>query len=225
MLGVDVNLWRGDIDWQRVAAWRETRRGTEYRIAFATLKASHGVTGTQAPLWEHWAREAPEMVSSGVPLVGGCHRLLAGDAVAQVNAYRDALAVIGGHVGRIVQLDAEAADEPTIRAWLAEWNRQTNGYPVLGYLPDWKEQQWSDSVLATYGFAAWWASEYVAAEGTALDLMDTITDDKWHAHDAVAPAILQYSSKATVSGVAGPCDVNLYRGTLADLAAIATRNH
>lgn len=85
MLGIDVSLWRGDIDWQRVASIEGPSR-----VVFATLKASHGVSG-QPGLSEHWLREAPEMKSSGIPLVGGCHRLLRGNAEEQDGVFLDAM--------------------------------------------------------------------------------------------------------------------------------------
>lgn len=235
LLGIDVSLHRGDIDWPAVAAvtWTHVEpTGVEgefvtterYRVQFATLKASHGLPGTQAGLEEHWAREAPEMAASGIPLVGGAHRLIAGvDPAGQVDAFQAAMWLIGGHQGRLVLLDAEMGDPATILEWMAEWNRRTGGYPVLGYVPDWKEVQWTGNEMSSFGFAGWWASEYVPGEGNPVDLIHAITDEHWHSHDGIAPTILQFSSRAVVPGVNPPTDVNLFRGTLAELRELATR--
>lgn len=220
LYGVDLNAWRGDVDWPALAAWRNG----DHRMAFATLKASHGAADAPPGVDAHWAREAPEMAASGIPLVGGCHRLTLDAPVAdQVSKFLSAMDVIGGYAGRLVQLDCEAADQATIVAWMAEWNARTDHYPVLGYLPDWRESQWANSNLNEYGYGGWWASEYVEGQGDPVGLATLITPEHWHAHDGVEPTILQYSSKGVVPGVEGTCDVNLFRGTLAELRELATR--
>jgi hypothetical protein len=209
--------------------WLNPGTGQEERLVnFATLKSSHGLTG-QSGLEDHWNREAPEMVASGVPIVGGCHRLLAGDGAAQVQVYLDALELIGGYEGRIVQLDCADADPQTIRDWMAEWNRVTNAYPVLGYLPDWRESGWIGSDLATYGFRAWWASEYVVdehrveVEGPLTEVFQRIRAEQWHSQDGVEPTLLQFTSRSLVDGVPGFCDGDVFRGTLAELRELATK--
>ena len=220
-----MSLWRGDIVWPLVfAPWADVN-GRAYQVGFATLKASHGADG-QPGLAEHWARESVEMAAAARSvgaLVGGCHRLLPGNATAQVEVFLLALARIGGPAGRVCQLDCEAADPATVTGFVAEWNRATDSYPLIGYLPDWRESQWPASMLTSYGFAGWWASEYVPGDGTPDQLLARVTAAHWHPQDGVAPLILQYSSKATVAGVPGPCDVNVYRGTLAEMQAVATR--
>lgn len=204
--------------------WKDSA-GKEWKFGFATLKASHGLTGTQAGLAEHWAREAPEMAASGIPLVGGCHRLLAGvDVAAQIMAFTDAMRLIGGYRGKLVQLDCEGADMGSVMKWMEMWNLATNHYPVLGYLPDWRESGWLGSDIASYGFAGWWASEYVAGESLRADeLFATVTPAQWHPQDGVNPTILQFTSKAIIPGVPGLGDVNAFRGTLTELKALATR--
>lgn len=200
--------------------------GFRHRINFATLKATHGVAG-QEGLAEHWAREAPQMRDCGIPLVGGCHRLMPGNPRDQVEIYLEAVQrQLGSYEGRIVQLDAEAADPATTREWLAYFAEITNHYPVAGYLPDWREGTWPSSDLAAYDFGGgWWASEYVPDPGSGglIELYNAITAAQWHSWDGVAPTILQFSSQATIPGVPGTCDVNVYRGTLPELKAKLTR--
>lgn len=193
------------------------------RILFATLKASGAHGGGAAELSAHWAREAPEMAASGIPLVGGCHRLSPGNALTQVDAFLEAMELIGGYQGRLVQLDCEAADPATLLGWLAEWRTRTDGYPVLGYLPDWAEAKWPFSDLSSWDFAGWWASEYVEGTGTPLELLAKVTEDKWHLVDGLAPTILQFTSKSVVPGVPGTCDANVFRGTLNELKVLATK--
>jgi hypothetical protein len=131
--------------------------------------------------------------------------LLPGNAEEQVGVFLDGMrAGLGSWRGHLVQLDCEAADAQTIREWLRVWRVTTGGYPVLGYLPDWREGQWAGSDLATYDFAGWWASEYVPGEGSMLDLFAKVTADTWHRWDEVEPTILQFTGKASVPGVPGP---------------------
>lgn len=206
--------------------WSNPDTNKEERlINFATLKAMHGARGVQPGLREHWEREAPEMATSGIPLVGACHRLLPDiPALIQVADFLDALNVIDGYEGRIIELDCEQGNPQAIRDWMVEWNHQTHGYPVMGYLPDWKESTWIGSDLSRYGFAGWWASEYVSGENLpALDLFSRITENHWHSHDGVSPTVLQFTSKALVPGVPGVCDVNAFRGTLTEFHSLTTK--
>ena len=154
--------------------------------------------------------------------MGGCHRLLPTNIAAQVDLFLLRMSNIGGYEDRIAQLDCEQGTPQSIRDWMAEWNRRTDAYPVWGYLPDWLEMQWAGSDLAAYGFAGWWASEYVPGEGPYRDLAKLVTETQWHIHDGVKPAILQFTSRASVPGVSGYCDVNIWPGTMAELRALAT---
>jgi hypothetical protein len=213
-----VSPWRGDIDWQKVAGVQGPGR-----VLFASLKASGA--DAHGGLAEHWAREAPEMKVSGIPLLFGCHRLHIGGVAAQVEEFIAAMtAGLGGYVGYGVHLDAEAADPASIIEWMARWNDRTQSYPVTGYLPRWKETQWANSSLGAYGFRAWWASRYVQDLGTPLALLATVPEEFWAPHDGVEPTILQYSASSIVDGVNPPTDVNTFRGEIHQLRNIVTRD-
>jgi hypothetical protein len=45
----------------------------------------------------------------------------------------------------------------------------------------------------------------------------------WNAWEGFAPTILQYTSKGTLPGITGPCDVNQVKLSLADFLKLATR--
>jgi hypothetical protein len=64
-----------------------------------------------------------------------------------------------------------------------------------------------------------WASSYVSGTGSAAILYPGDTSTRWGAYSGQTPAILQYSSSATIGGQT-TCDANAYRGTLAQLTAL-----
>jgi hypothetical protein len=61
-----------------------------------------------------------------------------------------------------------------------------------------------------------WASSYVGGSGTASALYPGDSSGKWAPYSGQTPAILQFSSSATIAGQT-TCDANAYRGTLAEL--------
>ena len=64
-----------------------------------------------------------------------------------------------------------------------------------------------------------WASSYVDGSGGFRKLYPGDSSDRWNAYSGQVPAILQYSSSATIGGQS-TCDANAYRGTLAELTAL-----
>jgi hypothetical protein len=64
-----------------------------------------------------------------------------------------------------------------------------------------------------------WASSYVSGPGGFLALYPGDDSSRWAAYSGQTPAILQYSSSATVGGQT-TSDVNAYRGTLPELTAL-----
>lgn len=61
-----------------------------------------------------------------------------------------------------------------------------------------------------------WASSYVGGTGTASSLYPGDSSSRWDAYSGQTPAILQFTSSATIAGQT-TCDANAYRGTLAEL--------
>jgi GH25 family lysozyme M1 (1,4-beta-N-acetylmuramidase) len=64
-----------------------------------------------------------------------------------------------------------------------------------------------------------WASSYVTGSGTAAGLYPGDSSSRWDAYSGQTPAILQFTSSATIAGQA-TSDANAYRGTLAQLTAL-----
>jgi hypothetical protein len=64
-----------------------------------------------------------------------------------------------------------------------------------------------------------WASRYVTGAGPASKLYPGDSSPRWAAYSGQTPAILQFTSSATIVGQT-TCDANAYRGTLAQLTAL-----
>lgn len=225
VFGVDVSYHQGSINWGAVRS---------DGIGFATIKASAGTRAQSPDSGPYFRSQFPRARAAGVPLIGGYHWLRSGNVAAQVSYFLDQWAPVGGYEGRIVQLDWEdlrsgstLVDRPswsTGKAWLAEWRRRTNNYPVVIYLPDWFYPQIpgrpSSENLVTLGCPIW-ASEYASGG----DYRANYPGDgarNWHGYGGITPSILQYSSAGRVNGISGGCDVNAYRGTLDSLRSLLT---
>lgn len=92
-------------------------------------------------------------------------------------------------------------------------------YRPVVYAPEWTYGE----RLKGLGYPLW-ASSYVPGAGTGSALYAKAGGDdspRWAAYSARIPVILQFSSSATVAGQA-TCDVNAYRGTLAQLKELVS---
>jgi hypothetical protein len=85
--------------------------------------------------------------------------------------------------------------------------------PIV-YAPSWV---YGDS-LTGLGYPLW-ASRYVTGTGGFRSLYPGDSSSKWAGYSGQTPAILQYTSSATIGGQT-TCDANAYRGTLAQLTAL-----
>jgi hypothetical protein len=85
--------------------------------------------------------------------------------------------------------------------------------PVV-YAPKWAY----GNTLAGLGYPLW-ASSYVTGSGPAAGLYPGDAADRWAAYSGQTPAILQFTSSATIAGQT-TCDANAYRGTLEQLTAL-----
>lgn len=85
--------------------------------------------------------------------------------------------------------------------------------PIV-YAPEWV---YSDT-LSGLAYPLW-ASSYVSGTGTASALYPGDNSSKWHAYSGQTPAVLQFTSSATIAGQT-TCDANAFRGSLQELVAL-----
>jgi lysozyme len=189
--GVDVSHHQGAIDWPAVAAsgW-----------AFAVIKATEG-TGYVDP-----ALAANRAGARAAGLVTGLyHFARAGDPVAEANYFASTVGALSA--GEFIALDWEVQAANPV-AWCKAWlDRATAclGPRPLIYL--------NQSTMASYDWApvaadsGLWEAKYDGSPSAPVT-----------AHWAFA-AMKQYGSTGSVSGIGGPCDVDEFYGTAAQLRA------
>src|SRR5262245_16927127 len=97
-------------------------------------------------------------------------------------------------------------------AMCAELRRRT-GKATIHYAPRWA---YGDGVP---GDDPLWASSYVSGSGDFKTLAAKVTASRWTSYSGRTPAILQYTSSATL-GRQPTCDANLFRGNLDDFARL-----
>lgn len=204
--GVDVASYQGNPSWSRVY---------EAGVRFAFSKVTQS-TNYVNPTWSH---NKAGMLGLGDRFLGGAYHFLhGGDGAAQARFFLSK----AGDVSKLaVALDVEAggADAATSRAWVKEFKRLTGGHPVIGYYPRWYWDQTGRPDLSF--FDTIWQSRYVSGSGSPTGLFSRVPAAWWTTFGSEPISILQFSSSGTVAGISGHCDVNAYRGTLAELRALA----
>ena len=204
--GVDVASYQGTPDWRRVY-------DAGVRFAFSKVTES---TNYLNPTWGH--NRAGMLALGGNFLPGAYHFLHGGNGAGQADYFLSK----AGDVSRLaVALDVEAsgANAATARDWVARFKARTGGHPVIGYYPRWYWEQTGRPDLSF--FDSVWQSHYVTGSGSAAALYAKAPESWWASFGGEPISILQYSSSGSVSGIAGRCDVNAYKGTLGQLRALA----
>jgi GH25 family lysozyme M1 (1,4-beta-N-acetylmuramidase) len=189
-------------------------------IAFVTHKAGGDANDQELNDWWAGVRKAGPSLLLGAywVLFPGSPRTRAGKFLdvldSQCPGWRDRDAFI-------LQVDCEKwnGDAGTvpgladIRAFCDQLKQRTGLVPIV-YAPKWVY----GNSLRGLGYPLW-ASSYVSGSGGFKALYPGDGSSKWAAYSGQVPAILQYSSSATIGGQ-GTSDANAYRGTLAQLKAL-----
>lgn len=193
-------------------------------IVFITHKA--GGDALDAELDEWWA--SARGLGSNI-LLGAYWVLYPNNPVGRADAFLARLdSVCAGWRNRsafILQVDCEkwggnpdtVPSLSEIRAFCDRLVERTNGkYRPIVYAPKWV---YGDS-LKGLGYPLW-ASSYVSGTAGYRALYPGDSSSRWGAYSGQTPAILQYTSSATI-GNQTTCDANAFRGTLAQLASLVT---
>lgn len=189
-------------------------------FVFITHKA--GGDDSDAELDDWWA--GVRKLGGGV-LLGAYWVLLPGNPVGRADAFLNRLdAACPGWRDRpfILQVDCEkwggdASTVPSKAEIKAFCDRLVAKVPKLRpivYAPEWV---YGDR-LAGLGYPLW-ASSYVTGSGAASKLYPGDGSSRWHAYSGQTPAVLQFTSSATIAGQT-TCDANAFRGSLAQLTAL-----
>ncbi|MEU5721955.1 hypothetical protein ABZ783_09030 [Micromonospora sp. NPDC047738] len=224
-------------DWDRVKGefdWAAVRRATSPVLC---LRASYGDPQGFHPPSPHVADMARGAAGAGFDVIGGYHNLIRGDQAStnrQVDYLRSTLDGIGAvwamlDVERYPELVANglwprfddvrrfvdrwhAVDQRVLAIYLPKWNWDGNlGRPDLRPLN-------APLVASDYGSNPTGAPAAVYAQGGGDG------GPGWAAYGGVTPSIWQYGSNVACPGASGQTDCNAYRGTLAQLRALLTKD-
>jgi GH25 family lysozyme M1 (1,4-beta-N-acetylmuramidase) len=213
------------LDWSSLAGPHDARKLAGTHWQFATIQLTFGDESRQPTLLLDWTKKhAPRLAESGVPLVGGYHVLLPGNAIVQARWFHTHLTKYFGTSGYIAQLNWESlgrsrtATYKDAREWLTEWSRLTNNYPVALYVPRWFHAQIGAPSLARLGEnITLWNSHYAATAAGPVSIKG------WSGYGDLPVMILQYYDKGHPPGFTGDVGLNLFRGPLHQLCALLTR--
>lgn len=190
-------------------------------VSFFTHKCTDGPRYYKDP---YFARAMAGAKSAGIPLLGAYHVLWNGNVAAQMDWFMsvlDAEAPGWRSGGFLLQLDCEpfsynggAPSAASIKQ-AADHLRAKTGYTPLVYGPKWV---YGDR-LRDLGYPLW-ASNYGKNDaGTVATLAAAVSAGQWAAYSGQTPTVLQFGSRCVI-GTQPTCDINAYRGTLAELRAL-----
>lgn len=202
--GIDVSNWQGAVDWGRV-------KGSGRLFAFA--KATEGSTFVD----KTFASNRLGMAGAGLVLRGFYHFARPDRNTAAAEAAHFLRTVGPLSPGEVPVLDLEVAPGPGVGDWAAEWlalvAQGTGRTPIL-YSYESYLYSVPTSRLTQYPL---WVAAWGANDGTVPTTPPG--NDRWSRW-----TWWQYTSKATVPGVAGHVDDSIFMGTVEELAAHGGRS-
>jgi hypothetical protein len=190
-------------------------------FSFFTHKAGGDANDAEIGTW--WS--GVKSLSTSKALLGAYWVLYPGSAGSKADQFLARLdATCPGWRNRpfILQVDCEkwnndsgtVPSKADIKAFCDRLKARMPKLRPIVYAPEWV---YGDK-LAGLGYPLW-ASSYVSGSGKASKLYPGDSSSKWGAYSGQTPAILQFTSSATIAGQT-TCDANAYRGTLAQLTAL-----
>jgi GH25 family lysozyme M1 (1,4-beta-N-acetylmuramidase) len=202
---VDCSSYQGNPNWARVAAV----------CAGGAEKVTEG-TGYLNPDWAASKTGLKQAAAHGfVPLAYMFLDASGSGAAQAVWFWKNAGDLTG--FGIVVDLERAPDGNPTRQQAadaVGELRRRYPGHPIGGYCPHWYTGG------EDLSFFDWlWASEYVNGSGDPAQLYKGVPAAWWAPYGGRTPLMLQFTSSASVAGVAGPVDCSAFAGTAAQLAS------
>jgi GH25 family lysozyme M1 (1,4-beta-N-acetylmuramidase) len=199
-------------------------------IAAVAMKATEGIT------WEDskFATWLPQVIDNGM-LPIAIHYLRSTSGAAQAQHFYNRIRGLHGTIDGIgVQLDCEAdGGTNQIRDFVNEWQQLAQRPVTFGYSGLWWWPSHTNNLNGSALGMALWDSRYLwdtAANksriGTKEQLRDQVPASWWVPSYFGAPGqptrakMLQYTSRGCAGGLYANVDLNLFDGTLAELATM-----
>jgi GH25 family lysozyme M1 (1,4-beta-N-acetylmuramidase) len=229
IFGIDVSHHQGG-----KVAWGPIRdAGVDFMIARASLSLEPDT---------HFHGNITRAHDAGVPVLGAYHFLYPRKRAKpedQADLFLDQVKV---QKGKLLMLDVErdkGGVRPNIddaRAFAERFAKGSDGHPLLMYAPHWYWGVLNDPPASDLGKLV--ASRYVPVDMKKNDkgkfvkvkmtperAFSKLAHGFWVAHHGgwKRATILQFTSYGLVPGVGGPVDVNAFRGTVDQLAALTRK--
>lgn len=212
-----------DFDHDRGMRAHHIRNAAEGGLSFFTHKVTEGTR----TIHTHCGDKLRAAADAGIPFIGAYVVVRTpgnnnhGSVSAQVNFAIDELdkqyPAWRDHPGFFWQVDLEKWSYDAVSqnhgVEMCRLLRERTDRATILYAPRWA---YGNSIG---GNDPLWNSHYVSGSGNYKSLYPGSNYPGWDRMSGRTPAILQYSSKATIGGQQN-CDANAYRGTEADFAAL-----
>jgi hypothetical protein len=118
----------------------------------------------------------------------------------------------------------EPLSHPTMidaRSCVARLRARYPGHPIGGYIAPW---YWGNKDTTFVDYL--WKSRYVTGgPASPAALYAKVPPSFWAGYGGSQVSLLQFTDKALIAGVDGPCDCNAYRGTADQLRALVLGRH
>ena len=194
--GIDVSDHQGTVDWTAVQ---------QAGKVFVFIKATDGITWTDPDFATNWSG------ARAAGLLRGAYHFYEtdDDPTAQAQNFLSAVQLQPGDLPPVVdieKLDSGSTASQTVQdlqTWLDVVQQATGRVPIIYTSPTF----WNSLGTSAFGRYPLWVAEY-GVQTPKLPAGWT----SW--------TFWQSSESGTVSGISGSVDLNVFQGTLADLAAL-----
>lgn len=196
--GLDVSEFNGHINWTKVKGAGK---------AFAYARVSDGLNNPDAEFAANWAG----MKAVGLPRGAYQYFRPGQDAVKQADLLIAAIGALGpGDLSPVIDVETANGQSKAnvvkgVAAWIQRVKAKTGRDPVI-----YAAAGFWDTLPGTAQFAS--SKLWVANYGASCPTMPS-TWSKW--------SVWQYSESGSVPGMSGDVDLDVFNGTLADLAVFA----
>jgi hypothetical protein len=200
--GVDVSHWQGMVDWKQVKS---------SGVQFAIIKSSQGIRQRDQYFTQNYTRAK----AYGL-LTAAYHYVSNDNAQQQARWIKDCLSDAWDTIAVILDWEDDNCTFTNYLALVRECDA-LGLRVVMQYVPQWfwSEMRRPDLHLARkLLMASRYPSQVASSPGV---LYQNVTDNHWLSYGGLSPFILQFSDRAYVPGIKGPCDVDAFRGTIAEL--------
>ena len=198
--GIDVSYHQGAIEWRRVR---------EAGVRFAFVRVSDGSTFADPMFARHWADARRARV------LRGAYQYFRPDesALAQADLMIAALRRDAGELPPVIDVETTGGRSPAqieraVAAWIARVREQLGVEPILYTGPDFWTTQVRNADLTPR--PPLWLAHYTAGCPTV--------PAPWKAW-----TFWQYTDRGEVPGITGPVDLDVFAGSVEQLAGLARR--